>query len=50
MHNDVLNDFNCIISDDSKDGVLWLCFTDKCIVDFKFYVCVVYLQPENSAR
>ena len=48
--NKLCADYIVRIADDSTDGILWIQFEDKQCVPNVFYVCVVYLPPENSAR
>ncbi|CAC5421363.1 unnamed protein product [Mytilus coruscus] len=38
------------IENDSTDGILWVKFTDMKNSSNMFYVCVIYLPPEFSAR
>lgn len=45
----LLNIFTISIEDDSEKGILWLKFVEKVSLNI-YYVCVVYLPPEFSAR
>ncbi|CAC5407386.1 unnamed protein product [Mytilus coruscus] len=42
--------FNVVKVDASTDGILWVQFSEINNQDNCFFVCVVYLPPEHSAR
>jgi len=50
VKKDLLSTFKVTIEDDSEDGILWIRFTEIGKSYNCFYVCVVYLPPEFSAR
>ncbi|VDI02802.1 Hypothetical predicted protein [Mytilus galloprovincialis] len=50
VRNDFDQQFNIEIVDDNTDGIMWVQFKDKRCNANMFYVCVVYLPPENSTR
>ncbi|CAG2195601.1 unnamed protein product [Mytilus edulis] len=50
VRNDFADQFLIEIVESSKDGIMWIRFTEKNCVQNCFYVCVVYLPPENSTR
>jgi len=50
VKKDVLSTFKITIEDNSEDGILWIRFTEIGKSYNCFYVCVVYLPPEFSAR
>jgi hypothetical protein len=49
VRNDVLLNYNVIKVNDSVDGILWIRFSERKNPDSCFYICVVYLPPENSS-
>ena len=50
VRNDFTEQFNVRVVDDTTDGILWVEFEDKTCNRVAFYVCVIYLPPENSTR
>ncbi|CAC5376127.1 unnamed protein product [Mytilus coruscus] len=50
VRNDFADQFSIEIVESSKDGIMWIRFTEKNCVQNCFYVFVVYLPPENSSR
>lgn len=50
IKKEILNMLKVTIENDSEDGILWVKFTDIENSSNMFYVCVVYLPPEFSAR
>ncbi|VDH96507.1 Hypothetical predicted protein [Mytilus galloprovincialis] len=50
IRNDVRDEFNINIVEDNTDGIIWVKFEDKNFAHNCFYVCVIYLPPENSTR
>ena len=50
VKKDLLSTFKITIEDNSEDGILWITFTEIGNPYNCFYVCVVYLPPEFSAR
>ncbi|CAG2208741.1 unnamed protein product [Mytilus edulis] len=50
IRNDVRDEFNINIVEDNTDGIIWVKFEDKTFAHNCFYVCVIYLPPENSTR
>lgn len=50
VKKDLLSTFKVTIGDNSEDGILWIRFTEIGKSYNCFYVCVVYLPPEFSAR
>jgi hypothetical protein len=50
VKKDLLSTFKVTIEDNSEDGTLWIRFTEIGKSYNCFYVCVVYLPPEFSAR
>ncbi|CAC5379517.1 unnamed protein product [Mytilus coruscus] len=50
VRNDFDQQFHIEIVDDNTDGIMWVQFKDKRCNANMFYVCVVYLPPENSTR
>ncbi|CAG2231287.1 unnamed protein product [Mytilus edulis] len=50
VRNDVLSDYNVTKINDLVDGIIWIRFSERNNTESCFYICVVYLPPENSAR
>ena len=50
VKEELLTTFNINIEDESTDGIIWIKFVEKNNDSNKFYVSVVYLPPEFSAR
>ncbi|CAG2219168.1 unnamed protein product [Mytilus edulis] len=50
VKEELLTTFNIDIEDESTDGIIWIKFVEKNNDSNKFYVSVVYLPPEFSAR
>ena len=50
VRNDFTDQFNVRVVDDTTDGILWVEFEDKTCNHVAFYVCVIYLPPENSTK
>ena len=48
VRNDILNDFDVRILDDTIEGILWLSFKNK-LDNSMFLTCVAYLVPLNSS-
>ena len=48
VRNEILNDFDVRILDDSIEGILWLSFKNK-LDESMFLSCVCYLVPVNSS-
>ncbi|CAC5388251.1 unnamed protein product [Mytilus coruscus] len=50
IKKEILKVLKVTIENDSEDGILWVKFTDMKNSSNMFYVCVIYLPPEFSAR
>ena len=50
VKDEIHSQFDIRKVDESIDGILWLCFSERKNEDNCFFVCVVYLPPEHSAR
>ena len=50
VRNDLFLSYNVTKINDSVDGILWIKFAEIQNPDSCFYMCVVYLPPENSTR
>ncbi|CAG2201678.1 unnamed protein product [Mytilus edulis] len=50
VKNDIHSQFNVVKVDATTDGILWVQFSEINNQDNCFFVCVVYLPPEHSAR
>ncbi|VDH90239.1 Hypothetical predicted protein [Mytilus galloprovincialis] len=50
IRQEIVDVFNIEIVNDVTDGILWVKLQDKLCLSNIFYVCAVYLPPENSTR
>jgi len=50
VSNKILDNFDCVILDNSCDDILWISLKCKYDLEFVVNMCVCYLQPEHSCR
>lgn len=50
VSNNILEQYNVIIADQTYEGILWIQLTGRVNVCDTFWACVCYLPPEGSTR